>query len=150
MILAFPETDQMTLKTMEGTKHSLFGSGHNSLPSGYEMGAKPLIVWFETGMYFYGHWMGHKQLVSGSRHTCMQCLFCWLHATDSPLSLFYDILLRTTVPFVEYSNFSPGYSSCVWNQTTFCDYCPCAAGFGKICLFPDKLQYFAVCRTKVE
>ena len=82
MFLAFPETDQVTLKTMEGTKHSLYGSRHNSLPSRYEMGAKPLLVWFQTGMYFYGHWMGHKQLVSCSRHICMQCLFCWLHATD--------------------------------------------------------------------
>ena len=83
MILAFPETHQMTLKTMEGTKHSLSGSRHNSLPSRYEMGAKPLIVWFQTGMYFYGHSMGHKHLVSSSTHTCMQCLICWLHATDS-------------------------------------------------------------------
>ena len=75
MILAFPQADRMTVKIMEGTKKSLSGSRHNSLPSGYEMGAKPLLVWFQTGMYFSGHWMGQKQLVSGSRHTCMQCLF---------------------------------------------------------------------------
>ena len=42
------------------------------------MGAKPLIVWFQTVVYISRHWMGHKQLVSGSRHTCMQCLFCRL------------------------------------------------------------------------
>ena len=53
MILVFPETDHMTLKTMEGTNHSRSGSRHNSLPSGYEMGAKPLNVWFHTGMYFF-------------------------------------------------------------------------------------------------
>ena len=44
MILAFPETDQMAVKTMEGAKHSVSVSTHNSLPSGYDMGAKPLIV----------------------------------------------------------------------------------------------------------
>ena len=47
-------------------------------------------------------------------------------------------------------HFSVGYASCVWNQTTVCDYCPCAAGFGEICLFPDKLQYFSVCRTNFD
>ena len=72
------------------------------------------------------------------------------HETDSPLSLFYVIWLRTTVLIVEYINFLVGYASCVWNQTTVCDYCPSAAGCGEICLFPDTLQYFIVYRTNFD
>ena len=72
------------------------------------------------------------------------------HGTDSPLSLFYLIWLRTTPSFVECSNFSLVCGSCVRNQTIVCDYCPCAAGFGEIFLFLDKLQCFTFCRTNFD
>ena len=48
MVLAVPKTEQMALQAMEGTTHSLSGSTHNSLTSEDDMGAKPLIVWFQT------------------------------------------------------------------------------------------------------
>ena len=36
------------MQAMEGTTHSLSGSRHNSLTSADDMGAKSLIVWYQT------------------------------------------------------------------------------------------------------
>ena len=41
---------------MEGTTQSLSGSRHNTLTSEDDMGAKPLIVWFQTATFVGTRW----------------------------------------------------------------------------------------------